>query len=279
MGTGLLSGKPIKVHLLPAKAGEGIVFNERLKASFPYARVIDHRTCLVHGKERIDMVEHFLAACYGCGITDLKVQVDGQEMPFGDGSALPFVRIIKRAGQRPALSVAERKSLGAIHKLPLLRIRSPVLVTQGRSFIIALPTLHQLRKAEDPLRVHCILELSGLGKQFFSFSGSRMDFEENVAPARTFGKVSSAVRCQLTAGARTLGFSISSQHGWLFPKRWRFNNEPCRHKVLDLLGDISLLSFPIKGEIFAYKPGHKLNLLMVKRLNQICLERSQKEAR
>lgn len=257
-GTGLISGKAVQVQLLPAKAGEGIVFNECLKASFSYARVIDHRTCLVRGKERIEMVEHFLAACYGCGITDLKVQVDGQEMPFGDGSALPFVRIIKRAGLRPAAG-GRRPAAGAI--------RSPLLVTQGRAFIVALPTCRR-PAAGGCLPIHCLLELSGIGKQFFSFSGSRVDFEEHVAPARTFGKVASAVHSQLTAGARTLGFSLSSQHGWLFPKRWRFNDEPCRHKVLDLLGDLSLLSFPIKGEIFAYQPGHKLNLMLVKRLTK-----------
>lgn len=267
----------MKVQLLPAKAGEGIVFNERLKASLPYARVIDHRTCLVRGKERIEMVEHFLGACYGLGVTDLKVEVDGEEMPFGDGSALPFVQIIRRAGLKTARN---RGDLTGESPTDHFRICKPLVVIQDRAFIIALPPESGLTtqggsiRPERPsgkinlrrLRVHCLLELSGIGEQFFFFSGSRAEFEHNVAPARTFGKVGEKEKVKNVIA--TLSYPLSSRHGWLFPQRWRFKNEPCRHKVLDLLGDLSLLSFSIEGKIFAYQPGHKLNLMLLKRLTK-----------
>ncbi len=248
-GFGLRSRRRVRMTVAPAAAGSGITFNQGLRADLEFARVEENCTWLKGKAGALAQVEHFLAACYGLGVSDIAVAVDGEEMPFGDGSALPFVRFLQRAGRRPVVS--ERR--------PFLLSR-PVGVKKGKRLIVALPAKR--------LRVSCVVTTvpgkgTETGEQFFATAISPAVFTREVAPARTFGLWPESMVKWLE---RRLGFRLQSRAGIVFPVRFRFDNEFCRHKVLDLLGDISLLGRELRAEIFAFQPGHRLNLRLVRKL-------------
>ncbi len=242
-GIGLHTGKQVKVQLFPGQLGEGIIFNDRVPAHISSARVVNHSTCLMKGNERIAMVEHFLSACYGLGITDIRVKVFGEELPFGDGSSLPFTRLLKRAGLKPLKPQSSK-----------FTIQKPIKVKVGDRFLLGVPG----RKT----RINCVIDLPGLGSQFFSFSLNPNDYESDVAPARTFGRPFGYWRSAVK-------FQTVTIKNFLYPKTPRFSNEPCRHKILDLLGDLALLSYRIPMEIFAFNPNHRLNLEFVRKLAEV----------
>ncbi|MEO0068244.1 MAG: UDP-3-O-acyl-N-acetylglucosamine deacetylase [candidate division WOR-3 bacterium] len=237
-----LNGKVAKMEVNGADGGAGIVFNRSIKAAVENAQVIGNCTCLKSGKGMVMMVEHFLAACYGIGISDLMVDIEGGMLPFGEGSAQPFVRAFLRAG------LVNTKSQETV------KLRSPIGVKDGKGFILLVPG--------EKLRIHCLIDYPHLGRQFFSGFITRKFFCEEIAPARTFGRPPRHLK-------ERLGFGLKRVRGWVFPKRLRFNNEPCRHKVLDLLGDLALLGRPLQGEIFAFNPSHSLNLILVRRLKEM----------
>lgn len=237
-----LNGKLAKMEVKAADSGAGIVFNRGIKAAVENAQVIGNCTCLKSDKGIVMMVEHFLAACYGIGLFDLMVEVQGRMLPFGDGSARPFVRTFSRA------------VLGNTMSQEPLKLRTPVGVKQGMSFILLIPA--------EKLRINCLIDYPYVGRQFFSEFITRKSFQEEIAPARTFGRL---IPNHLE---HRLGFGLKRVQGWIFPKRLRFNNEPCRHKVLDLLGDLALLGRPLQAEIFAFNPGHRLNLALVRRVKE-----------
>jgi UDP-3-O-[3-hydroxymyristoyl] N-acetylglucosamine deacetylase len=255
-GWDLKTSRRVRMKILPAEPGTGIVFNGRLRAVVAYARVSGNCTCLSMDRERIRMVEHFLAASYALGVSALNVQLDAGTLPFGDGSARPFVRALIKGGFRNTAGPEP------------LRLKEPIVVSQGKRILIALPA--------PKLRINCLFSHSVLGNQFFSAVITRKNFIEQIAPARTFGRlndVGQSFRSGCKAKALpyrggVLGFRVKRVDGWVFPARWRFRNEACRHKVLDLLGDLALLSRPLQAEIIAFNPGHQLNLRLVSLINE-----------
>ncbi len=241
-GSGCESGRRVNLEVRRASPGTGIVINN-VPANPLYARVRENCIVLEKDGRKMAMVEHFLAACYGLGVTDLEVR--GDEMPFLDGSALGFVRLLKRAG----FCCGHREEF----KLPV-----PVGVKAGKRFIIALPRA-------NGLWINCIFSLPGiLETQFFSCRVTPDFFIKNIAPARTFGPAP-----EVLVRRWRLPFKLKKVRGWFFPVHWRFENEPCRHKVLDLIGDLALSGRWLQAEIVAFNPGHRLNLRLVRLLDKL----------
>jgi UDP-3-O-[3-hydroxymyristoyl] N-acetylglucosamine deacetylase len=236
-------GSPATMKIQPAPSGMGIVFNSCIRAAVRYAAVKNHCTVLRRGKHNLAGVEHFLAACTGLGITDLTVRLNNQELPFGDGSSRLFVPTLLK--------------LGSANQGAPAMLTEPVAVCAANGIIIALPA--------PRLVIHCLIDYPLTGKQFFSCQINPHTFIREIAPARTFGPAEPELKHLL----RHLHFRVKNVDGWLFPARLRFPNEPCRHKILDLLGDLALLGRQIRAEIFAFNPSHRLNIKFVRRLKHV----------
>jgi UDP-3-O-acyl-N-acetylglucosamine deacetylase len=231
------------VRLSPAGPGTGIWFNGSVPAAVAHADVTRHATCLGRGEARVHMVEHLLAACSGLGVTDLAVRTRGPGLPIGDGSAEPYVRLLKKAG------LVRYKPGPARARLP-----HPVLVQEGSRFIAAIPA--------RGLTVSCVTSFPGIGPQSWSFSLTPASFVRDVARARTL--VLSDAAPALVREKFRMKFRLKQYGRFVCAEQWRFRDEPCRHKVLDLLGDMALLGRPLEAAVFAYLPGHRLNHAFVR---------------
>ncbi len=244
-GAGWETGRRVRLKIVPGAPGSGIVING-VPATPEYARAGGNCTMLVKGKTKVKMVEHFLSACCGLGVSDIVVM--SEEMPIADGSALPFVHLLQRLGFYTGIRNQKR----------VLRLSVPVGVEEKGRFVIALPV-------EKGLRISCIFSLPGTERmQFFSCQVSPVFFVNNIAPARTFGPGSEAL-----VRRWRLRFKLEKSGSWLFPVNWRFPDEPCRHKVLDLIGDLALIGWGLQAEIVAFNPGHRLNLRLVRMLAEM----------
>ncbi|UCG44391.1 MAG: UDP-3-O-acyl-N-acetylglucosamine deacetylase [candidate division WOR-3 bacterium] len=248
-GVSLRSFGPVSATLSPAEAGSGIVFNDRWTATTRHAGVTGHATRVGRGPGAVQMVEHLMAACAGLGITDLDVGVDGDALPFGDGSCRHFVREMLKAGAR--------ELPGSVEPLALA---GPVIVESDGSFIAAVPS--------GRFRVKCLARFPGRGASLFAASVTRTVFLNELARARTFGTCPDGESARSVVRKLGLGFRLRSESGWLLPARLRYPDEPCRHKVVDLLGDLALLGRPLRAELFAFQPGHRLNHRFVEQLKR-----------
>jgi UDP-3-O-acyl-N-acetylglucosamine deacetylase len=229
----------------PARSGSGIAFNG-VRATVANALALGHSTCVGQGRKRVRMVEHLLAACSGLGLTDLDVRVEGGELPLLDGSSRDYVMAFRRAG-------VVRHGRAA----PVTVVDRPVAVSGPHGFIVVAPAAQ--------FRVHCLIDLPGTSVvQSVAVRPTRGVFERDLAGARTFGVSPGPLR----AVRQRLGlrFGLKRAGGLVFPARERFEFEACRHKMLDLLGDLWLLGRPVRAAVYAFRPGHRLNLEMVRRL-------------
>ncbi|MFS8830962.1 UDP-3-O-acyl-N-acetylglucosamine deacetylase [Synechococcus sp. R8-2] len=258
-GVGLHTGLPIRCSLHPAPAGSGRVF---VRVDRPGSPEIPARlgslapahlcTLLQQGSPSVQVqtVEHLLAALYVLGIDNCRIEVEGPELPILDGSALPFVEAIAQAGiqaqDQPAL-------LGVIQE--------PVTAWAGEAFVSALPHptarfTYGIDFADCPI-----------GEQWLSWRENRPDFVQSIAPARTFARqqdVELARERGLIQGGSLENAIVCSQTEWLGPLR--YPDEPVRHKLIDLLGDLSLLGCRLQGHIVAYKAGHALHHRLAEQL-------------
>jgi UDP-3-O-acyl-N-acetylglucosamine deacetylase len=241
---GMLTGRVTSVRLRPGAPDTGIVFNGSLPALLRHAFVENHFVNLGDGRETVLAVEHLLAACYGLGIDNLQVEVVGGEVPFGDGSALPFTRILQAAGLKRSRATRVTQVL-----------RQPIVVQREDSFICALPVGPDIGTEAD-LRVEYFVSFPEpcLGEQFCSIRLNPADFPNSIGSARTFW-----YRSDGQVMPAWLARSGSQRGNVTLPARPRFADEPVRHKVLDLLGDLCLLGRQLSARIFAYKAGHRLH--------------------
>lgn len=246
-GTNVWRRTRVTLTLAPALPGSGIVING-IPATTRNAWNFEHSTCLRRGRNHVKMVEHLLAACTGLGMTDLAVTLDSDELPLLDGSSLPFLRAIQRAGLAD-IGIATR---------PLVLLR-PVMVEGPKGFAAAVPArrLHATVLIDPP----AVPE-----PQLFSSPVTPAVFARAIAPARTFGP--SPDSPATTRRALGLPFALRRWNGLLFPARPRLPQEPCRHKLLDLLGDLALLGRPLCAEVLAFRPGHRQNLALVRAIER-----------
>jgi UDP-3-O-[3-hydroxymyristoyl] N-acetylglucosamine deacetylase len=256
-GIGLHSGLSVCVRVLPAPAHAGRYF---VRVDLPGAPVIPARveqvnqtqlsTELTAGEASVRTVEHLLAALAGMGIDNARIELDGAEVPLLDGSALDWVTAIVAAG---TVAQAAPRAVQPLSE--------PVWVRQDDAFVAALPA-NELR-----LSYGIDFELPAIGNQWQSWS-PRESFAESIAPARTFGlahQIDQLRQSGLLKGGSLDNALVCGTEGWLNPPL-RFSNEPVRHKLLDLVGDLSLLGTLPLAHVMAYKASHRLHTQLARLL-------------
>ncbi|WP_017303555.1 UDP-3-O-acyl-N-acetylglucosamine deacetylase [Spirulina subsalsa] len=258
-GVGLHSGQMIRVRVCPAQQG-GRYFVRVDLPEMPVIRAQVGAVCqtslsteLGQGGAKVRTVEHLLAALAGCGVDQARIEMDGGEVPLLDGSAEEWVRAIAQVGLQE-LPEAESPT-------PLV-VERPITVQEGEAFVTALPA-PRLR-----LTYGIDFPYSAIGNQWYSWSPEGERFEEAIAPARTFGfadQVEQLRQAGLIKGGSLENALVCDETGWLNPPL-RFANEPARHKLLDLVGDLSLLGLFPQAHILAYKASHKLHIQLAKAL-------------
>lgn len=259
-GVGLHSGAPVQVTLVPARAGSGIVFvrSDRAEpAEIParpeHVRSTRLATTLGRGEASVGTVEHLLAALYGLGVDNVRVEVDGPELPVMDGSAAPFVYLIRSAGIHPQRVPR-----------PVLRVRRPVVVREGGQAASVEPARR--------FRVRYAVEFShpAIGRQEFDVEAPDLDrFERELSAARTFGfldEVEGLRRAGFARGGSLANTVVLDARGVLNREGLRWRDEFVRHKVLDLFGDLALLGMPIRGRVRIERGGHALHQKLVRAL-------------
>lgn len=256
-GVGVHSGRHATVRLLPAATDSGIVFHRVDKNAMVRAHltsVTETAFCTTLGNEhlRIRTVEHLLAAAAGLGVDNLTVELDGPEVPILDGSALNIVSALLDAG------IARQGKV-----MPHVRILQPITYEDAHARVVALP--YEGRR----MTYRIDFNNSSLGRQELRIELSERTFMEEVAPARTFGflKDVEALKANgLAQGGSLANAIVIGEEGILNPTGLRYRDEFVRHKMLDAVGDLSLIGMPILGHIILEKAGHRANANFLHRL-------------
>lgn len=257
-GISLHAGVETQVRILPASAGEGRYF---VRVDLPDAPKIPARveavvsttlsTELGLGNARVRTVEHLLAALVGLGITDARIEIDGPELPLLDGSAAKWVEAIASAG-------LSQTSLTA----SVSQITQPLSVQSGDAFVAAFPA------SKTRFTYGIDFDLPAIGNQWHSWEPDSESFATEIAPARTFGLAHQIeqLRSQgLIKGGSLENALVCDRQGWINPPL-RFANEPARHKLLDLVGDLSLLGTIPVAHYLAYKASHNLHVKLAQQI-------------
>jgi len=258
-GIGLHTGQRINMTLRPAEAGAGIVFHRQVgdrtvTIEAASANVVDTRMATVLGKGDVlvSTVEHLLSALAAYGVDNLHIDIDGPEVPIMDGSAAPFASVIEEAGlKRHAQS---RK---------FLAIRQPISVIDGEKRVSIIPSRF-FRITFDIAFQHPCIAL-----QQRSVKVSAASFRRDLAPARTFGflkDVEMLKAAGLARGGSLENAIVVDDERILNPEGLRFQDEFVRHKILDAIGDLSLVGYPILGHVRAFKAGHDINHQLVEKI-------------
>lgn len=250
VGIGLHKGEPIKLRLEPLGIDAGIVFyREDLALSIPLApsSVIDTQMATVVGSDKgfISTIEHFLSAVYAYGIDNMRVVVNGNEMPIMDGSASSFCLLLDEAGIQEQ-EVAKQ----------VIRIKKRVEVVEGDKFVRLEPS------DEVTFEFEIDFEHPVIGRQSQSYSFGTKPYIEEIARARTFGFARDIQYLQSINLA--LGASLNNAIGLddekvLNPEGLRFENEFARHKILDAMGDMMVMGHNVLGAYSSFAGSHKLN--------------------
>lgn len=260
-GTGLHSGRPVRMRVHPAPADHGIVFRRTdrpdaaglIPARWDLAEPAALCTRLRNAAgAEVATIEHLMAAFAGCGIHNALVEIDGAEVPILDGSAIPFVRRFLAAGLR-RLDAPVRA----------LRLRVPVSVFDGAASA-------RLEPAET-LEIAFAIEFpdAAIGRQEKSLTLANGTFVRELADSRTFCRQTDVARMQ--AAGMALGGTYDNAvvvdgAEVLSPGGLRHADEPVRHKMLDALGDLSLAGMPILGRYVGVRAGHALTGRLLARL-------------
>ena len=284
-GVGLHLGQQTTVRLLPARPDEGRYFvrtdlldsdlvndemDLRIEADISHVVATQLSTELGVGKAQVRTVEHLLSALLALGLDNVRIEVDGPELPLLDGSALGWLAAIgsNLGAENQQLQSADRRWRSPVSQI--------VSVQDGDAWVTAYPS--------DTLRFTYGIDfdLSAIGSQWYSWSpgaepGSTAfssGFAKEVAPARTFGLAHQIdyLRSQgLIKGGSLENALVCGKDGWLNPPL-RFENEPARHKLLDLIGDLTLLGDIPMAHYVAYKASHALHVAIAKKLENSCLQ-------
>lgn len=254
-GVGLHTGVPCRVNVRPAAANTGLRFvtgGVEIPALAEY--VVETARATVVGKEgiAISTIEHLLAAIFGMGVSNAEIVVDGPEIPVADGSAKTWIDLIANAGIAPQREVRERYVPAA-----------PTFVRDGDRAVIILPATQ--------FRVRFLADFAPpIGTQYFDGELTPEMFANEIAAARTFGylhEVQALLDRGLAKGGTLENALVFAPDGPMQPMRW--DNEPVRHKVLDLVGDFALLGAWPQCEVVAIKSGHKLHCIATSELRRL----------
>ena len=258
-GLGLFSGQNCAMRFTPAKPDSGIAFLRtdvdppvRIPASIAKSAPRDRRTALAEGDLTIETVEHVLSAAWGMGVDNLTIETDTPEPPNTDGSAIIFADAIAHAG------LQQQETEASVYA-----ISEPIVVSDGKAMIAALPG------ADDRLEILYDLDYSinpGIGRQAMRFDLGADDYASDIAPSRTFLLQAEAEHMRSLGVGHHLTedeILVFKPDGGLMGGELIWLNEPVRHKICDLIGDLSLLGTRITGRIVASRSGHVLNRKLV----------------
>jgi UDP-3-O-[3-hydroxymyristoyl] N-acetylglucosamine deacetylase len=257
-GVGLHSGVPVSIRILPAPPSTGIVFlrtdldNFSVPASWRYVARVSYATSLMRQGVLISTTEHLLSVFYSMGVDNAFVEIDNLEVPILDGSGSPYVELLNAAGLK---SYRRRKRF--------LRIRRPVTVEAGSKRITILPSDRFLLTC-DVFYDHPLI-----GKQSLDMEVTPERYAQEIAPARTFGfsyELDQMRDMGLIRGASLDNAMCFDREGMQNPEGLRFPDECCRHKALDLIGDLALIGKPLLGHVIAERAGHAMHTALVARI-------------
>jgi UDP-3-O-acyl N-acetylglucosamine deacetylase len=261
-GTGLQTGAKVSLALKAADADAGIQF---VRTDLPGKPLIslrsfdpndaaqaERRSAVGFGALQIQTTEHLLAALAGLSVDNVVVELNNAELPGLDGSAKGFVELILKAG------IVEQDT-----PRRFLEVSEPLWCSGGDSLLALFP--------DSRFSVSYTLSYPGIGTQFFGAAVDEKVFADQIAPARTFCSEAEALELLKRGLGKGANYDNTLVMGAAGPinNTLRFPDEPARHKVLDLIGDLALAGAPVKGRVVAIKSGHKLNLEMVKKLKLV----------
>ncbi len=285
-GTGLHTGVKVDMTLRPANPGFGFQFQRIDIAGMPIIKAdcdlvtdTSRGTTLEQGEVKVSTVEHILAALVGMGVDNCLIEINGPEIPIMDGSSEPFVEIIEEAG------VLEQDATKTWYS-----------IDNNISFYDDVKRVEMTVLPSTDYKITTLIDFNSpvLGTQHASIK-SMQDFKPEIAPCRTFcflheletllehnlikgGDINNAIVVvdkavtdeEMSRLAKAFGrekIEVKSE-GYLNNLELRFPNEPARHKLLDVIGDLALVGYPIKGHIMANRPGHSTNVEFAKRIKQ-----------
>jgi UDP-3-O-[3-hydroxymyristoyl] N-acetylglucosamine deacetylase len=256
-GVGLHSGAPVNLRMTPAPAGTGIVFRRTDLDYFPIAASwknvarVSYATSLMRQGVLIQTTEHLLSTLYSFAIDNAYVELDNLEVPILDGSGKPFVDLLRSAGIRQLR-----------RKRKYLRIRRPVTVEDGMKRISILP--------DDVFRLNCDIDFPApIGRQSIGMEVTPERYARELSPARTFGferELDQLRQMGLIRGASLDSAVCFTEKGAMNPGGLRFPDECCRHKALDLIGDLALIGRPLLGHVIAERAGHAMHTALVAKI-------------
>ncbi len=263
-GIGLHSGLPVSLKLIPAEENTGIVFIKNglsIPAHIDFANSFEFSTSLYKDGQWVKTVEHLMASLFFLEIDNLYIKIDSEEVPILDGSSKVFIEEIKKAGIK---NLKEEKNIAVLTK--------KVEVSIDDRYIIAKP--YEGFKAS----YQAVYENSIIGKKKAVYIHKKHPYIDEIPEARTYCFLEEVEFLKskglAKGGSLENAVVIDGKNNQILNKEgFRFENEPVKHKVLDLIGDLYLLGFPLMGEVYSYKGGHRLNALLVKELiNQNAFE-------
>jgi len=257
-GVGLHSGVPVSIRVLPAPVSTGLVFvrtdldNFPISASWRHVARVSYATSLMRQGVLISTTEHLLSVFYSCGIDNAYIEINNLEVPILDGSGLPFLELIQEAGVRHYR-----------RKRRYLRIRRPITVEDRGKRISILP--------DDSFRLTCEIRYDHplVGRQTLEMEVTPERYAEEIAPARTFGflyELDQMRNMGLIRGASLDNAVCFDRDTVMNPSGLRFPDECCRHKALDLIGDLALIGKPLLGHVIAERAGHAMHAQLVSRI-------------
>ncbi len=292
-GTGLHTGHLVDMVLKPANPGFGMQFQRvdlpnqpLIKADCDLVTETNRGTTLEIGDAKVSTVEHILAALVGMGVDNVLIQINGPEIPIMDGSAEPFVELIERAGvvEQDAIKVWYVINENISHYYDHKRVE-----------MVALPSMQY--------QITTLIDFNSqvLGTQHAELRNMR-HFKTEIAPCRTFcflheletlldnnliqgGDINNAIvvvdkaispeeMTRLAKAFNRENIEVKSE-GYLNNLELRFSNEPARHKLLDIVGDLALIGYPIKARIIANRPGHSTNIAFAKKIKHYIQKNKQ----
>lgn len=256
-GVGLHSGVPVRIRIRPAPVSTGIVFvrtdldDFQIPASWRHVARVSYATSLMRQGVLISTTEHLLSVFYSMGIDNAFVDIDNLEVPILDGSGLPFVELIREAGLRHYR-----------RKRRYLRIRRPISVEDKGKRISIVPA--------DSFCLTCDTDYPDpIGRQSLEMEVTPESYAKEIAFARTFGWEADLDQMRnmgLIRGASLENAVCFTPTGVRNPEGLRAPDECCRHKALDLIGDLALLGRPMLGHVIAERAGHAMHAALVARI-------------
>ncbi|MGH9782543.1 MAG: UDP-3-O-acyl-N-acetylglucosamine deacetylase, partial [Terriglobia bacterium] len=236
----------------------GIVFRRtdldgfEIPASWKHIARVSYATSLMRKGVLISTTEHLLAALYAMGVDNAVVEINSLELPILDGSCAPFIRLVKQAGVRRQRA---RQSY--------LRLREAVEVTDGSKRIAVFP--------RDGFRITSSIDFPhpSVGRQSLELDLTPETFEREIAPARTFGFLDEIPKMKdmgLIRGGSLASAVVFTSDSVMNEGGLRFPDECCRHKILDLIGDLALVGYPLRAHVVAERAGHAMHTALVLKL-------------